>query len=122
MKRAHTELDAEQNGIALVKAIYEFTTEFPVEERCGLTSQIRRAGISIPANVVQGAARGTHKEFLHLPTIAPGSISEFETLLIVAKEVGLASDETAVVPEELCDLVSSQLSGLFKSVRRKTTV
>lgn len=117
MKRAHTELEAWREGIALVKAMYEATKGFPAEERYGLTSQIRRASVSIPANIAEGAARGTQKEFLQFLIIARGSISELETLLTIAKEVGFLSEGKAGDLDKSCDQVSSCLSGLITSVR-----
>ena len=121
MKRAHTELNAWQEGIALVKAMYEATKGFPAEERYGLTSQIRRAAVSVPANIAEGAARGTQKEFLQFLIIARGSISELETLMTIAKEVGLLSGDKAGDLDKLCDRVSSRLSGLITSVRNNKT-
>ncbi len=120
MKRAHTELEAWQKGITLVTAVYEATRPFPVEERYGLTSQIRRASVSIPANIAEGAARGTKREFLQFLIIARGSISELETLLMIAKNIGVLPEDSARDLDSQCDLVSSRLSGLITSVRKKT--
>ena len=120
MKRAHTQLDVWREGIALVKAMYDATNGFPTEERYGLTSQIRRAAVSIPANIAEGAARGTQKEFLRFLIIARGSISELETLLTIAKEVGFLSEGKAGDLDNSCDQVSSRLSGLIDSVRNDT--
>ena len=117
MKRAHTELNAWKEGIALVKATYEATKVFPVEERYGLISQIRRASVSIPANIAEGAARGSQKEFLQFLIIARGSMSELETLLTIAREVGHLPSGDADNLEKLCERVSSRLSGLITSVR-----
>ena len=121
VKRAHTELEAWRQGIALVTALYEATRSFPAEERYGLTSQIRRAAVSVPANIAEGAARGTVKEFLRYLIIARGSISELETLLTIAKEVGFLSEPQGRDLNGLCSLVSSRLSGLITSVRKKRT-
>ena len=121
MKRAHTELDAWKEAIVLVKATYEATKVFPVEERYGLTSQIRRASVSIPANIAEGAARGSQKEFLQFLIIARGSMSEIETLLTIAREVGHLPNDEARNLDRLCDRVSSCLSGLINSVRNGTT-
>jgi four helix bundle protein len=120
LRRAHTQLDAWQEGIELVKAMYEATNGFPAEERYGLTSQIRRAAVSIPTNIAEGAARGTQKEFLQFLTIARGSISELETLLTIAKEVGLLSTEQTTDIDTLCNRVSACLSGLITTVRNET--
>jgi len=121
LKRAHTELEAWREGIALVKAMYEATKGFPAEERYGLTSQNRRAAVSIPANIAEGAARGSQKEFLQFLIIARGSISELETLLTIAKEIGLLSTGKAGDLDRSCDQVSSRLSGLITSVRKNTS-
>jgi four helix bundle protein len=118
VKRAHTELEAWQKGMALVTAVYEATKRFPVEERYGLTSQIRRAAVSIPANIAEGAARGTEKEFLQFLIIARGSISELETLLLIAKNVDVLAEDRARDLTNQCDQVSSRLSGLVTSVRK----
>ena len=115
-------MDAWQEGIGLVKAVYEATQSFPVDERYGLTSQIRRSAVSIPANIAEGAARGTQKEFLRFLTISRGSLSELETLLTIATEVGFLTDDSAQHLTDLCDLVSSRLSGLIRSVKNKTPV
>ena len=120
MKRAHTELEAWQQGIALVKAIYEASRKLPKEERYGLTSQIRRAAVSVPANIAEGAARGTQKEFHQFLIIARGSISELETLLTIVREVGLLPEEKMNELDGLCDLVSCRLSGLIRSVKKTT--
>jgi four helix bundle protein len=114
-------LEAWRQGIVLVTALYEATRSFPAEERYGLTSQIRRAAVSIPANIAEGAARDTKKEFLRYLIIARGSISELETLLMIAKEVGFLSEPQGRDLNGLCSLVSSRLSGLITSVRKQRT-
>jgi four helix bundle protein len=121
LKRAHTQLEAWQEGIALVRTICDASGAFPAEERYGLTSQIRRSAVSIPANIAEGAARGTQKEFLHFLIIARGSMSELETLLTIAREVGYLSDGKTKSLLRLCDEVSSRLSGLISSVRKDVT-
>ena len=64
MDRRHTKLDVWQDAMQLVIEIYDATRQFPVDERYGLTNQMRRAAISIPSNIAEGAARETDKEFL----------------------------------------------------------
>jgi four helix bundle protein len=103
LKRAHTQLDAWREGIVLVKAMYEATNGFPAEERYGLTSQTRRAAVSIPTNIAEGAARGTQKEFLQFLIVARGSMSELETLLTIAKEIGYLSEDKSKDLFRLCD-------------------
>ena len=103
-----------------MKAMYQATASFPVGERYGLTSQIRRAAVSIPTNLAEGAGRGTQKEFLQFLIIARGSMSELETLITIAKEVGIQSTDEVANLDKLCDRVSSCLSGLITSVRKNT--
>lgn len=86
--RQHYDLRVWQDGIALVKAVYGLTARLPRDELFGLTSQMRRAAVSVPANIAEGAARATQKEFTHFLTIARGSLSELDTLLILCIEVG----------------------------------
>lgn len=90
--RPHENLEAWRKAIDLVVAIYKDTDDFPKEERYGLTSQIRRSAISIPANIAEGAGRDSNKEFVHFLSNAQGSASELETELIIAKRLGYLRD------------------------------
>lgn len=92
MKRKHHELRVWQDGIALVKLVYGVTASFPKEEVFGLTSQMRRAAVSVPANIAEGAARSTSKEFAQFLSIARGSLSELETLIVISTEIGHIKD------------------------------
>ena len=80
-----------QKSIALVKELYVETASFPKEEIYGITSQIRRAAVSIPSNISEGYGRGHDREIIHFLYIALGSASEVETQIILCKEVGLMS-------------------------------
>jgi len=100
--------------MALVRTVYEATRDFPPEETYALTSQLRRAAVSIPSNFAEGAGRDGHKEFLRFLSIARGSLSELETRLLIAADLGyLAREHRAFV---LLDRVSRLLAGLHKSV------
>lgn len=89
-----------------------------MHERYGLTSQIRRAAVSIPANVAEGAARNSSKEFAHFLSNAQGSASELETELLIAERLGyLGSNGYIAIRDEL-DSVGRMLVGLTRSVRR----
>jgi four helix bundle protein len=94
--KTHKDLEVWKESIELVKQIYETTKEFPKEEIYGLTSQIKRCAVSIPANIAEGAARRTRKEFINFLYISLGSLSELETLLLVAKEVKILSNNTEI--------------------------
>ncbi len=79
----HKNLDVWKLSIDFVKDIYQMTQLYPQNELYGLTSQLRRASVSIPTNIAEGAARGSSKEFLRFLYISLGSLSEIETLLIL---------------------------------------
>lgn len=76
-----------QKSINLVKEIYKNSSSFPTLEMFGLTSQMRRAAISIAANIAEGKKRKTKNDFLHFLRIADGSAAELETHIIIAKEL-----------------------------------
>jgi len=97
----------------LVKTVYKVTQGFPKEEIFGLTSQMRRAAVSIPSNLAEGAARNSQKEFIQFLGIAKGSLSELETQLLISAELGYLPQE-----HQIFDRVSRLLAGLQKSVTR----
>ena len=86
--RPHHKLEAWNQAVELVAEVYRKTDSFPKEERYGLTSQIRRAAVSIPANIAEGAARFSSKEFAGFLSNAQGSASELETELLIAHRLG----------------------------------
>jgi len=86
--RSYRDLDVWKLSIELVKEVYQITQKFPASEIYGLTSQIRRAAISIPSNIAEGQGRNSPKEFRQFLAIALGSMAELETQLIIATEIG----------------------------------
>ena len=77
-----------KKGIVIVVKVYQLTKAFPTEELYALTSQIKRASVSIPSNIAEGYGRNTDKSFSHFIDISRGSLCELETQLIIAKELG----------------------------------
>ena len=102
----------------LVEAVYAVTSSFPVEECCGLAGQMRRAAISAPANIAEGAARAGTKEYMHFLSIASGSLSELDTLLTLATRLGYANNVEAL--QTKLDDVSGLILGLVASLRRRS--
>lgn len=112
--RPHYRLDAWKDSMDLVDNIYEITRDFPSEEKFGLTSQMRRAAISIPSNLAEGAARKGQAEFAYFVNIAKGSLSELETQLIISKRQNYIDEISELI--DLIGKVSSQLSGLYNHI------
>jgi len=116
---SHENLDVYKLARKFAVEIYRETAKFPTEERFGLTSQIRRAAVSIPANIAEGAARRSKKDFARFLLAARGSSSELHVLLEIAHETGILSEERFQVCEQTIDRISSMTSGLIRhSVRR----
>jgi four helix bundle protein len=84
----YKELQVCQKAVALVTETHRTTQGFPGEERFGLTSQIRRAATSVPANIAEGWGRGSTKEYVQFLIVARGSLLELETHLIVSRNLG----------------------------------
>lgn len=101
----------------LVLAVYELTAVFPDSERYGLSSQLRRASVSIPANIAEGCGRATSTEFARFLDIAMGSASEVEYLLLLANDLGLVNHDTFVNASEQVVEVKRMLAGLLSQLR-----
>jgi len=109
-------LNAWKQAMELVVSVYSITKTFPQSEQYGLVSQLRRAAVSVPANIAEGAARNGNKEFVHFLGIASGSLSELDTLIDLARQLGYVENT-----EELnakVDDVSGLVMGLASSIRR----
>ena len=89
--KSFKELIAYQKSYELVKLVYIITKEYPKEEMYGMTSQIRRAAVSIPSNIAEGYMRGS-REYIQFLKIAFGSSAELETLLSLSKDLGLCEE------------------------------
>jgi four helix bundle protein len=117
MRKQH-ELRVWQEAVALVTEVYRFTAAFPKEEVFALTSQMRRAAISIPSNIAEGAARNTDREFLQFLSIARGSLSELETQVIISRNLSYANDVSGL--STIMDNIFGLLGGLMKSIQRRS--
>jgi four helix bundle protein len=115
--RKHHELKAWQEAMILVKEIYRVTRDFPKEEIYGLVSQMRRAAVSVPSNISEGAARGGDREFIQFLIIARGSLSELETQLLISHDMGYMRDMTDI--QERIDRIFSMIGGLLRSLRER---
>jgi four helix bundle protein len=115
------ELIVWQKAMALTKEIYLSTRVFPKEETYGLTSQLRRASVSVAANIAEGQAHSTRGEFIQFLGIAKGSIAELETLPVLSKELNFITDEDSKRLITSCEEISKLLAGLRKALLAKSS-
>jgi len=116
LKRNHRSLKAWQLGIDLVEQVYASTRTFPKEELFGLTAQMRRAAISVPANIAEGFARSGTKELLRFMGIAAASLSELDTHVEIAHRLGYLKNGAL---SERIDELAAVVMGLDASLKRR---
>jgi len=102
-----------------VVSIYKLTENFPKDERFGLTSQIRRAAVSIPANIAEGAARRSPKEFIQFLSHSQGSASELETELLIAFRLGYLQEDNYLTARKTLDSIGRMIVGLSQHMSKK---
>lgn len=117
--RSYKDLVAWQKSMDLVTAVYRATAGSPKDELFGLTSQLRRAAVSIPSNIAEGQGRLSEKEFRHFLGQARGSLMEVETQLQIAENLGYLEKEPERVLLEACAEVGRILNGLLASVSKQ---
>jgi four helix bundle protein len=116
--RPHQRLDVWRKSIDFVVAIYRLTDKFPNEEKFGLTSQLRRAAVSISANVAEGAAKTSTKDFRRYLSNSQGSTSEIETELLIARRLNYLDEEDFMILSKDLDDIGRMITGLSRSLRR----
>ena len=117
MQRKHKELRAWQAAMRLVQQVYALTSTFPKEELFGLTSQMRRAAVSVPSNIAEGSARNGTKELTHFLSIAVGSLSELDTQLELTKILAYCDDISEI--QTTLDEATALTLALAKSLKTK---
>lgn len=113
----YRELTVFQRADELAMAMYRLTEEFPKAEKFGLTSQLRRAALSVPTNIVEGCARRGQKELAHFISISLGSLAETEYLFSFAMQLGYVKDIGKA--EKLIEETGRLLTGFYRAVRSK---
>lgn len=113
----HKDLEAWKKSIELVTKVYSIVTTFPDDEKFGLVGQIKRAAISIPSNIAEGAARFSNKEMLRFLDISLGSLAELETQFIIAENLNFFQN-TDLYKD--INEVAAIISGLKKYLLKKT--
>jgi len=111
------ELIVWQKSINLVTEIYRITEQFPSSEIYGLTSQLRRASVSVPSNIAEGNTRRSKADYLQFLRIARGSCSEIETQIIISKNLGFIDDNTFEILSFNIIEISKMINGLINSLK-----
>ncbi|MEW6074705.1 MAG: four helix bundle protein [Candidatus Omnitrophota bacterium] len=115
--RTFKDLKVWQKGMALTKEIYKTTKLFPLDERYGLSSQMRRAAVSIPSNIAEGFRRRYAKEHKQFLILALGSCAELETQLEISKELGYLDKETLLPIADLVDHICAMIVNMSKKIQ-----
>ena len=116
-KRAHERLDVWQDAMQLVELVYAATASFPADERFGLTAQVRRAAVSVPSNIAEGAARRSNPEYQRFLSIARGSLSEMSTQSQIATRLSYM-DATPAIDNRI-DCVFAKLTALMNALKKR---
>ncbi len=119
MEKPHKKLNAWREAVDLIIAVYHTTDNFPKEYRFDLSSQIRRAALSIASNIAEGAARQTKKDFANVLHIAQASLSELDTHLEIAKQLKLLSEDYYYNLDKQMNHIDKLISGLIRHSRPK---
>lgn len=117
--KCHEDLDVWQKAVDLSVRVYAVTRSFPSEEKFGLSSQMRRAAVSIASNIAEGAARQGPKEFVQFLSIASGSVAELDTQVIICRKLGLGHEEQWQTLRSSVKDISKMLQGLIRSVKSR---
>ncbi|MDP1707258.1 MAG: four helix bundle protein [bacterium] len=116
---SHRDLIVWQKSLELVTSVYRFSKLFPDDERFGLTSQIRRAAVSVPSNIAEGRSRGSRKDFAQFLHIALGSLAEVETQLDIARNLSFGNALGYDKSMELLGEVRRMLLALLNKIKNK---
>ena len=118
--KSYQDLEVWQRSMELAEVVWRLSARFPGEERFGMTSQLRRAATSVPANIAEGAERHETREFLQFLGIASGSLAETEPFLLLAERLGLLPSNRVKDTLERAATVGRLLHGLKRSLRERT--
>jgi len=117
--RNYKDLAVWQRAIEFVAEIYRISAEFPRDERFGLTAQIRRASVSVAANIAEGSGRATSRDFMNFLSYSRGSLKEAESMVFVAQHLGFVRTDGCIEALRLSDETSRMLIGLRVSIAKR---
>lgn len=118
-EKPHKKLDAWKHGIELTVETYRLTKRLPSEERYGLAAQMRRAAVSVPSNVAEGAARNTRREFIQFLHTAQGSLAELDTQIVICEKLGYIVNTDLREVREGIERESKLITGLIKYLKNR---
>src|SRR6266404_3950308 len=110
--QSYRDLRVWKTSVELALEVYRITESFPQSERFGLTTQLRRAAISVASNIAEGHARSTRGEYRNFVSIARGSVVEIEVQLFLAEQLGYVQSPTLIKAREQCDAISRIITNL----------
>ena len=112
----YKDLQVWQKAFDLCSHMYQSTKSFPQKEVFGLTSQMRRAAISIVSNIAEGHGRSSNKEFSYFLKISIGSCNELETQILVSEKLGYIDEQTSTMLQNNCTEIAKMLNDLIKKL------
>jgi len=115
--RGYKDLIVWNKAMKLVAQFYQVTSAFPKNELFGMMAQMRRASASIPANIAEGQARGSNKQFINFLNISKGSLAELETEILIAQELEFVTTDICKELLGYCSEIGKLLNGLIASLR-----
>lgn len=116
MNHYYKKLNIWTESIEVVMSIYEITKSFPDDEKFGLVSQMRRAGISVTSNIAEGSSRQTVKHFNHFLTLALGSINELQSQLIISQKLNYVSTDDQIKLEQELTKLNNMIFAFSKKI------
>jgi four helix bundle protein len=120
LAQAFQDLTVWQRAMEMTVSVYELTREFPKNEQYGLTSQLRRAAVSVASNIAEGRGRNTEGEFRQFLSIAQGSTYEVHTQLLVARQLKIGDEIALKRAESLCIETSKMLGAFIQSLKARS--
>jgi four helix bundle protein len=118
--QSYRDLNVWQEAMSIAEAVYALTKSFPSAELYGLTAQMRRASVSIAANIAEGHGRETSRFYIQFLRVSQGSLKELETHLLLAERVGLAGREQVEPILDECDKLGRMLRALIRAIQEKS--
>ncbi|TSC67386.1 MAG: s23 ribosomal protein [Parcubacteria group bacterium Gr01-1014_66] len=116
--RSFQDLVVWQKGMTLAKQIYQMTQTFPISERFGLASQMRRAAVAIPSNIAEGFSRKHRKEYRHFLLIAFGSGTELETQLLLTRDLNFLKKDEFITLSSILDEIQRMLNKMITTLNK----